>query len=111
MRKSDNAGDDPAASPKKKPRRAAPAAAAKKPNARPAAARRPTKKAASSPPAANEPQLPDQDTIGRMVAEAAYYLAEKRSFAPGYEQQDWEAAREQIAAQLRNARNPMGSTD
>jgi len=24
-----------------------------------------------------------------MIAEAAYYLAEKRSFAPGFEEEDW----------------------
>jgi len=42
-----------------------------------------------------------------MVAEAAYYLAEKRAFAPGFEEQDWQAARDQIAAELRSARNPL----
>jgi hypothetical protein len=43
-----------------------------------------------------------------MVAEAAYYLAEKRGFAPGFEEQDWQAAKQQVAAQFRNARNPLG---
>ena len=51
--------------------------------------------------------MPDQGAIDQMVAEAAYYLAEKRCFAPGFEEQDWQAAREQIEAQLRAARNPL----
>jgi hypothetical protein len=52
--------------------------------------------------------MPDQETIERMVAEAAYYLAERRAFAPGFEDQDWQAAREQVEAQLRSAKNPLG---
>ena len=94
-----------AESPKKKTRRAAASASAKKPAARAASPRAPRKKTAQ---AAAVPQMPDQGTIDRMVAEAAYYLAEKRAFAPGYEDQDWQAAREQIEAELRAARNPLG---
>jgi hypothetical protein len=93
-----------AESPKKTPRRAAASADAKKPAARAASQRAPRKKTA---PAAAAPEMPDQGTIDRMVAEAAYYLAEKRAFAPGYEEQDWQAAREQIEAELRAARNPL----
>lgn len=48
-------------------------------------------------------QLPDQETINKMVEEAAYYLAEKRNFTPGFEQQDWLAAREQIMARINDA--------
>jgi hypothetical protein len=94
-----------AESPKKKPGRAAASAGAKKPAARAASPRAPRKTTAH---AAAVPQMPDQGTIDRMVAEAAYYLAEKRAFAPGYEDQDWQAAREQIEAELRAARNPLG---
>ena len=36
-----------------------------------------------------------------MIAEAAYYLAEKRGFAPGGELQDWIDAEAQIEACLR----------
>ncbi len=75
----------------------------KKPAARTASPRAPRKKIA---PNAAAPQMPDQSIIDAMVAEAAYYLAEKRRFAPGFEQQDWQAAREQIEAQLRAA-NPL----
>jgi hypothetical protein len=94
-----------AESPKKKPERAAAAASAKKPAARAPSPRAPRRKTAQ---VATVPQMPDQGTIDRMVAEAAYYLAEKRAFAPGYEDQDWQAAREQIEAELRAARNPLG---
>lgn len=51
-------------------------------------------------------QLPDQDLINKMVAEAAYFIAEKRQFAPGYEQADWQEAKAQILAQLKNASPP-----
>ncbi len=99
----------PAESPKKKPRSAAPAAGAKKSAGRAATTRLPNRKPAARPTAAaDDPQMPDQAAIDRMVAEAAYYLAEKRAFAPGFEEQDWQAARDQIAAQLRRARNPRG---
>jgi hypothetical protein len=91
-------------SPAKKPRRAARAAGSKKPSARAASPRAPRKTIAA---AAAAPQMPDQGAIDAMVAEAAYYLAEKRCFAPGFEEQDWQAAREQIEAQLHAARNPM----
>jgi len=44
--------------------------------------------------------FPDAKEVYRMTAEAAYYLAEKRNFAPGHEQEDWEAARAEVMAQL-----------
>ena len=105
MRSSKTVGEAAAAqTPKKKRLRAAPSASPKKPAARAASPRAPRKKTA---PAAAAPQMPDQGVIDGMVAEAAYYLAEKRCFAPGYEEQDWQAACEQIEAQLRAARNPL----
>jgi len=108
MRSSKTVGEDQAGgSPKKTPRRAAPLVSAKKPAARADSTRAPRKKAAPSHSAAEGPQMPDQGTIDRMVAEAAYYLAEKRAFAPGFEEQDWQAAKEQIFGQLRNATNPL----
>ena len=45
--------------------------------------------------------------INGMVAVAAYFLAEKRAFAPGFEEQDWLAAKAQIMAQLAEAKNPL----
>lgn len=35
----------------------------------------------------------------RKVEEAAYYLAQKRGFSPGYEMQDWLAAEAEIDKQ------------
>jgi hypothetical protein len=52
-------------------------------------------------------QSPSQDRINRMVEEAAYYLAEKRNFAPGFEEQDWLAAKAQIKRQLEETDNPL----
>lgn len=37
----------------------------------------------------------------RMVADAAYYRAERRNFAPGYEQEDWLSAEAEVDALLR----------
>ena len=40
----------------------------------------------------------DQEAKWLMIAEAAYYCAEKRGFAPGGELQDWLEAEAQLAA-------------
>jgi len=37
----------------------------------------------------------------KMIADAAYYRAEKRNFAPGYEHEDWLAAEAEVDAILR----------
>jgi DUF2934 family protein len=37
----------------------------------------------------------------RMIAEAAYYCAERRGFAPGHELEDWLRAEAEIARSLR----------
>jgi hypothetical protein len=110
MRSSKTAGGNVAGEgPKKKPLRTASSGTVQKPAARAASESQPAKKAAPAAAAAHDTQRPGQDTIDRMVAEAAYYLAEKRAFAPGFEEQDWQAAKDQITAQLHNARNPLGS--
>jgi hypothetical protein len=44
---------------------------------------------------------PDQQAVDRMIAEAAYYLAEKRNFAPGWEEEDWETARKDVMDRFR----------
>lgn len=51
--------------------------------------------------------MPDPETIHRMVSEAAYYLAEKRNFASGFEEEDWASAKAQIMAQFQEAKNPL----
>jgi hypothetical protein len=43
-------------------------------------------------------QMTDAYTIGRMVAEAAYYRANRRGFAPGQELYDWLEAEQEILA-------------
>lgn len=58
----------------------------------------PVTSVAVAPPQAAEP--PDPQEMYRMIAEAAYYLAEKRNFEPGWEQEDWETARKDVMAQL-----------
>ena len=75
------------AAPKSKttPPPVAPVAAAK-----PAAA--PAKSAAKS--------AVDQQVRLRMIAEAAYYIAEKRGFIHGHHDQDWASAEKQIDALL-----------
>ena len=39
------------------------------------------------------------DSRAAMIAEAAYFAAERRNFEPGYELTDWLAAEQQVAAQ------------
>ena len=43
----------------------------------------------------------DPETKHLMIAEVAYYCAEKRGFAPGGELQDWLDAEAQVTALLR----------
>lgn len=46
----------------------------------------------------------------RMIAEAAYYLAERRGFAPGYELEDWLEAEAEIDSALEAARIAAAAT-
>ena len=45
--------------------------------------------------------------INKMTEEAAYFLAEKRQFAPGFEEQDWLEAKQQIMVQIEGAARPL----
>jgi hypothetical protein len=45
-------------------------------------------------------QMADANTIGCMVAEAAYYRANRRGFAPGQELYDWLEAEQEILARF-----------
>lgn len=58
--------------------------------------------AVPTPPPA---QQPSQEAINQMISEAAYYRAEKRNFAPGYEEQDWREAKVEILTQLARIRS------
>lgn len=42
--------------------------------------------------------------LSQMIAEAAYYRAEKRNFEPGYELQDWLEAEQAITFSLKSAK-------
>jgi hypothetical protein len=54
--------------------------------------------AMSAEPVRHRPIDPDSRRL--MIAEAAYYCAEKRGFAPGGELQDWLDAEAQLKAML-----------
>lgn len=46
------------------------------------------------------PQSPASADLTPMIATAAYYLAEQRQFAAGYEMQDWLAAEQLVRASM-----------
>jgi hypothetical protein len=55
----------------------------------------------SFPHVENQNGIPDEERIMEdqtrvMIEEAAYFLAQKRGFSPGYELQDWLQAEAQI---------------
>ena len=50
---------------------------------------------------------PSQEMINQMIEEAAYFLAERRHFAPGFEEQDWLEAKQQILTQIKGADSPL----
>lgn len=52
-------------------------------------------------PLATQGRMIDPDARQMMIAEAAFYLAEKRGFTPGGELQDWLDAEAQIETSLR----------
>lgn len=51
--------------------------------------------------AAVEPPAPTAIEIYEMIAEAAYYRAQKRGFAPGLEAEDWREAEAEVMERLR----------
>ena len=46
--------------------------------------------------------------IFRLIQESAYYKAEARGFSPGYEEQDWLDAEEEVRARLFPERHSQG---
>lgn len=65
----------------------------------------------SAPAPSTPADSASDEARGRMIAIAAYYRAERRGFAPGYELEDWLAAEVEIETQLarRVASAPRGS--
>ena len=63
--------------------------------AEPIAAAKPAPAAPAKPAAKTAKQVDPQVRL-RMIAEAAYYIAEKRGFIHGHHDADWAAAEKQI---------------
>jgi hypothetical protein len=87
-----------------KPKVAKPAVAESAVKAKPKAVTKAEPKLAAKPaapakkaPAKTKASVVDAEAHYRMVAEAAYYIAEKRGFAPGNHSADWAQAEAQIA--------------
>lgn len=79
------------------------AAAAKTPAAaatKPAATRKAAAPRKTATPAAARPSRTDEPERGELVRLAAYFRAERRGFAPGYELEDWLAAEAEVSARL-----------
>ncbi len=51
----------------------------------------------------------DPDQRRALVAEAAYFRAEKRNFAPGFEEEDWLAAEAEITHLLSSGKGAVGN--
>jgi hypothetical protein len=49
-------------------------------------------------------KTPGEVDLRDEIAKAAYYRAEKRGFAPGYEEQDWKAAEAEVRARRSKGR-------
>ena len=61
------------------------------------ATRKPSKPKAAPKTSAEKPSPPMSDEeLQRLVAEAAYFRAQRRGFAPGYELQDWVEAEAEV---------------
>ena len=77
-------------------------AARKAPVAMSPVSRKTRARAISAPPAeAAQPPAHRPDAQRTMIAEVAYYRAERRGFAPGGELQDWLEAEAEVLARLR----------
>lgn len=55
------------------------------------------------------PALIDQDLRRSMIAQAAYYRAERRGFEPGHEAEDWLAAESEVDTALMLGALPLKS--
>jgi hypothetical protein len=51
----------------------------------------------------SEPHAMTEEIRQQMIAEAAYYRAEARDFAPGYELEDWLEAQDDVDRSLRSS--------
>jgi hypothetical protein len=67
---------------------------------KPAAKRSPPRKAKSRPPFTDSHAEPSPEELWKQIAEAAYYKAKARDFAPGGEVQDWIEAEAEVMHRL-----------
>lgn len=73
----------------------------KTPAKKAAAPRKPTQKPQSGPPFTGNMQPdPSPEELWKQIAEAAYYKAKARNFAPGGEVQDWIEAEAEVMDRL-----------
>ncbi len=61
--------------------------------------------------ASNEQPAPSAEEIQRMISEAAYYLAEKRGFEPGFEDEDWETAKAAVMEKIKASESSEDSAN
>ncbi len=75
--------------------------ATRKPAAKKPAAKKPAPSKAGRPPfAGNSETKPSPEELWKQIAEAAYYKAKARDFAPGGEVQDWIEAEAEVMHRL-----------
>jgi hypothetical protein len=55
-----------------------------------------------APAMTNAPAIPSAKDLYEMIAEAAYYRAQKRGFTPGLEADDWLQAEAEVQERVRN---------
>jgi hypothetical protein len=76
-------------------------AATPKPDTKAAAPRTPTSaQRASAPMTSNVTAEVSNEEARRLIAEAAYYRAKQRNFAPGHELEDWIEAESEVMGRL-----------
>jgi hypothetical protein len=54
----------------------------------------------SAQPANTSSMMPNDAEVWQMISEAAYYRAEKRGFAPGFQADDWTQAEAEVKERL-----------
>jgi hypothetical protein len=86
-----------------KERRAAPRKAAAKAESKDKPKSTPADSPAKAKPAGSAFRPPSDAEIRRLVAEAAYFRAKARGFAPGYEVEDWVQAETEIKRRMDGA--------
>lgn len=62
--------------------------------------------AAANEPQADRPGMPSAAELYEMIAEAAYYRAQRRGFTPGLEAQDWQQAEAEVIERVRKLYTP-----